>query len=244
VIIRIVFRTDFGTIPVSPNRDEVQVRVVRLDDARFHSDELFQCLTPDERARAERYKVDRARRQFVVARGLLRRILGCSLGVSPSDVGITYTGAGKPMLDYSGTDLQFNVSHTDGLALIAIARRPVGIDVEGIRALADPAGLVNRFFSPQEGETYSTLPEPLRPAGFFRAWTCKEALIKASGLSVAYLDAFDVELHPERAPGLLAARHPTLTGSDWSVTAWEPAPGYAAALALEGSGRLVMESAT
>jgi 4'-phosphopantetheinyl transferase len=244
VITRIVFRTDFGTIAVAPERDEVQVFVVRLDDSRFHSDELFQCLTADERARAERYKVDRPRRQFVVARGLLRRILGCSLGVSPGEVGITYTGAGKPLLDRPGAELHFNVSHTDGLALIATARRSVGIDVEGIRAMADPGGLVNRFFSPQEGETYSSLPERLRPSGFFRAWTCKEALIKASGLSVAYLDTFDVELHPERRPGLLAARHPTLAAAEWSVTAWEPAPGYAAALALEGPGQLVMESAT
>src|SRR5207249_3409952 len=112
-----------------------------------------------------------------------------------------------------------------------------------VRAVADPEGLVGRFFSAAERDAYLALPAELRPAGFFRGWTCKEAVIKAAGLSVAYLDGFDVELHPQRPAALLACRHPALVGTDWALAAWEPAGGYAAALAVEGAGELRLECA-
>ena len=117
----------------------------------------------------------------------------------------------------------------------------MGIDVERIREMANPEGLVSRFFSPRERDEFLALPTGLRPAGFFRGWTCKEALIKASGLSVAYLDGFDVALHPERPAELLAARHPTIAAAAWSLAAWESEPGYAVALAIEGGGPLRVE---
>ena len=148
---------------------------------------------------------------------------------------ITYTGVGKPALAEPHTTLHFNVTHTDGLALIALARRPVGIDIERIRPVSDPEGLVGRFFSAAERESYLALPAELRPAGFFRGWTCKEAVIKAAGLSVAYLDGFDVELNPLCPAALLAARHPVLAGMGLGLAAWEPAGGYAAAVAIEGA---------
>jgi 4'-phosphopantetheinyl transferase len=212
--------------------DEVRVWVVRLDAPPAPIEELSGCLTADERERAERFKVAKARQQFVTARGLLRRVLGGCLGVPPLEVPITYTGAGKPVLRDDAAGVHFNVTHTDGLALLALARRPVGVDVERLRTVFDPEGLVARFFSAAEREAYLALPAELRAAAFFRGWTCKEAVIKAGGLSVAYLDGFDVELHPARPAALLAARHPALVGTDWKITAWEPASGYAAALAV------------
>jgi len=229
-----------GSESPAPAPEEVRVWVVRLDAPPVAVGELFGCLTTDERERAERYKVAKARHQFVTGRGLLRRLLGECLGIAPPEVPITFTGAGKPVLADAARGLHFNVTHTDGLALIALARRPVGVDVERLRAVSNPEGLVGRFFSSAERAAYLDLPAELRTAGFFRGWTCKEALIKASGLSVAYLDGFDVELHPARPAELLAARHPALTGMHWSLTAWEPASGYTAALAVEGAGQLMI----
>ena len=190
------------------------------------------CRTDEELTRAARYKIEKVRRQFVACRAFLRQILGTQLGVCPSAVPIAYTGAGKPVLADEACGLHFNVTHTDGLALVALAGRPVGIDVERVRPLADPEGLVRRFFSPAECEAYLGLPEPLRPTGFFRAWTCKEAIIKTVGLSVTCLEGFDVELHPGRPAGLLAARHTALIGADYRLATWEPATGFTAAVAV------------
>jgi len=195
-------------------------------------------LTRDELERAERYRVESARAQFVTARSVLRQLLGRYVGRAPCDVALTFTGAGKPLLTEPATNFHFNVAHTDGLAVIALAQHPVGIDVERKRSLENPGGLIERFFSKLEAEAYRALPAHLRHEGFFRGWTCKEALIKASGLSIACLDEFDVELHPARRAALLGARNSALNAVGWRLEAWEVEPEYAAALAIEGSGEL------
>jgi 4'-phosphopantetheinyl transferase len=221
--------TDLGG---RPGDEEVRVWVVKLEYPPPNEASLLACLTPEEQERAARYKVARPRHQFVTGRGLVRQILGACLGVRPPEVPITYSGAGKPVLD--GGELHFNVTHTDAVALLALATRPVGIDTEQVRDLANPDGLVQRFFSPAEGEAYRNLPPELKRTGFFRAWTSKEAVIKAAGLSVTCLESFDVELDPTRPPAVISARHPELADRRWGLTAWEPLPGFAAAVALEG----------
>ncbi len=225
--------TPLTTERVGVARDEVRVWVIPLDSPPAPGEELREHLTDEERSRADRYKVEKVRHQFVTGRGLLRRILGTQLGIPARAVPIAYTGAGKPVLADEMCGVHFNVTHTDTLALIALARCPVGIDTERVRALADPEGLVRRFFSPAECEAYLSLPVDLRPTGFFRAWTCKEAIIKTVGLSVTCLDGFDVELDPGRPAAVLAARHPALCGREWRLMAWEAAAGFAAAVALQ-----------
>ncbi|MCE9568299.1 MAG: 4'-phosphopantetheinyl transferase superfamily protein [Planctomycetes bacterium] len=214
----------------TPTDGEVRMWAIPLDAPPQSEATLFACLTNEERERADRYKIRKPRHQFVTGRGLLRQILGNCLRQSPCDVPITYTGAGKPVLGVG--ELHFNVTHTDAVALIALATRPVGIDVEQVRTLANPDGLVERFFSVAECAAYRDLPTELRPQGFFRAWTCKEAIIKAAGLSVTTLSEFDVELNPTRPATLLAARHPELIAKNWGLTAWEPIAGFAAAVAV------------
>jgi 4'-phosphopantetheinyl transferase len=214
-----------------PNDGEVRIWVVPLEYPPANEASLLTCLTAEEQERAARYKVARPRHQFVTGRGLIRQILGECMGVRPHEVPITYSGAGKPVLDRG--ELHFNVTHTDAVALLALATRPVGIDTEQVRDLANPDGLVQRFFSPAECEAYRNLPPELKRTGFFHAWTCKEAVIKAAGLSVTCLESFDVELDPRRPPAVLAARHPELADRRWGLTAWEPVPGFAAAVAVE-----------
>jgi 4'-phosphopantetheinyl transferase len=133
----------------------------------------------------------------------------------------------------AGGELHFNLTHTTGLALIALGRRRVGIDVEGRRDVPGMDGLVERFFSAAERDGYQRLAPVDRPVAFFRGWTCKEAVIKAAGATVQCLDAFDVELDPTRPSAVLAVRDPALAASGWSVADWEPAPGFTAAVAVE-----------
>jgi 4'-phosphopantetheinyl transferase len=232
---------------VPPAADEVRVWVVRLDHPPADPAELLGILTPDERDRAERYRAGAVRQQFVIGRALLRRVLSGCLGLRPHAVPITYTMAGKPVLAASSTDpLHFNLTHTAGVALIAVGRQRVGIDVEGVREVPGMEGLVDRFFSAAEREAFRELPAGCRPAAFFRGWTCKEAVIKAAGATVQCLDAFDVELDPARPPAVLAVRDPALAGSGWSVAHWEPIAGFAAAVAIETSGpvRVILPAAS
>jgi 4'-phosphopantetheinyl transferase len=214
--------------------NEVRVWEIALEEPPLAYGDLWTRLTDDERVRAERYRVERPRQQFVIARGLLRTMLGRFLGQPPERVQLAVTGVGKPILAGVEQRPHFNVSHTDGLALIAVAHWPVGVDVERMRAITDPDGLVARFFSTAERDSYRSLPGELKQAGFFRGWTSKEAVIKAVGLSVSCLDEFDVELDPRKPARLSAARLPRLAGSAWGMVSWRPRDGYAATVALEG----------
>jgi 4'-phosphopantetheinyl transferase len=214
--------------------DHVRVVVVPLDNVANQLQELRAVLIDDERARADRFLVPKAHLQFVATRGILRQTLGRLLGVASEKVPIGYIGAGKPVLSGDFDNLHFNVTHTDSLALIALARRTIGIDVERIRPIENAEGLIGRFFSKLEQETFLSLEPAKRPAGFFRGWTCKEAVIKAAGLSVAYLDTFDVELDPDKPASLLAARNPRLLEMDLILAALEPVAGFAAAVAIAG----------
>jgi 4'-phosphopantetheinyl transferase len=226
-------------VPGPPDADEVHVWRLDFERPPWSLADLATVLTPDERDRADRYRAGQVREQFVLSRGVLRKLLGRYLETPPNAVPITYAPAGKPVL--AGGSLHFNVTHTSGLALVAVARCRVGVDVERVRDVPDMAGLVERFFSAVERQTFRQMPSEKRTPAFYRGWVCKEAVIKAAGASMQYLDGFDVELDPARSAAVLAVRHAALASSGWVVADWEPSPGFAAAVAIEGRGEMRIE---
>ena len=148
---------------------------------------------------------------------------------------------GKPALAWPVLDIPFNVSHTGGLALVAIAGRGrVGIDAETVRSEIEVEDLSRRFFAPAEAaEILALSPDAQLPA-FFACWTRKEAFIKAlgGGLSVA-LDSFQVSIGGDEPARLL-----WVDGEEceqWSLLDLSE-PGIAAALAVEGHA-LVLQRA-
>lgn len=212
-----------------PNGD-THVYVAHLGDAR----PFLPLLTAEERSRAERFRLGRVRDQFVAARGHLRALLGGYLGIEPQAVPVLYADGGKPHLP-EGYPLHFNVSHTDGLAVFAVGHARVGVDVERIRPIPDADGLVTRFFSRRECAQFHALPPTKRPAAFLRAWTRKEAVLKAIGRGVQSLDCCDVTFGEDEPPALLELEGDRSAGSRWELFAWEPAAGYMAAGAVEGN---------
>jgi 4'-phosphopantetheinyl transferase len=230
----------FGHAP-AVGADEVWVWLIDLARPPVPADELFQRLTVEEQARALRYKIAKAREQFAIGRGLLRGLLGACLDVAPAAVPLAYLPSRKPVLCGDSPPLHFNVTHTDGVAVIALSRRRVGVDVERVRPIENRDGLVERYFSRAEAVAYRDLAEYHRQAGFFRGWTTKEAVIKAAGATVGCLADFDVELNPERPPRVTAVRDPQLTGTGWALAAWVTMGDAAVALAVEGSAPLRVE---
>ncbi|MGH9496455.1 MAG: 4'-phosphopantetheinyl transferase family protein, partial [Candidatus Sulfotelmatobacter sp.] len=139
----------------------------------------FALLSPEEREKAQRYRVERPRADYIVTRGTLRSLLARYLGRRPQDFSFEYGAAGKPSLA-GHQELRFNVSHTEGLALLAFVRdREIGVDVEKVRAQSDVMKLAERFFSVRERQDLSKLFGDELHAAFFRCWTRKEAYIKA-----------------------------------------------------------------
>jgi len=193
-------------------------------------------LAPDERTRASCFHFERDRSRFTCVRGSLRTLLGGYLGAGPVDIAFEYGIHGKPALARRhGSPLKFNVSHSDGVALMAISHGvEVGIDVEAIRPMADANQIAARFFSPRETAELRALS----PRSFFTCWTRKEAYLKARGLGLAQqLRAFSVTISPGATP--LVVDDEDGEGAQWRIHELPALAGYAAALVTGGNPRLV-----
>jgi 4'-phosphopantetheinyl transferase len=196
---------------------------------------LAQVLSPDERERAARFRFERHRRWHVVARGTLRHLLARYVGAQPAALRFRYGPQGKPALEGPGAP-HFNLAHSGGMALLAVARdRALGVDLEEIRPERADQALVERFFSPREGEMIRALPAALRPEAFFHCWTRKEAYIKAIGLGLSQpLRDFTVSVSPGEPAALLEVAGDPDATARWRLRALDPGPGFVGALAVEG----------
>jgi 4'-phosphopantetheinyl transferase len=223
--------------PVLRNGD-VDVWLVDLDSAGSRPDELASVLSADEEERAARFVARKDRERFIVARGLLRTILGDYLSVPPSDLRFSYGAFGKPALatGAKGGHLEFNLAHSGPLALLAISwGRRIGVDVEQMDDAAIEPGIVDRFFSPQEASDWRALPSSARSAAFFATWTRKEAYLKARGEGLAAsLRRFTVSVRPDERVVLRDCEWDPEEASRWSLLDLAAGRGYAAALAIEG----------
>jgi 4'-phosphopantetheinyl transferase len=168
----------------------VQVWAAWLDVAPESALRFWSTLSAQERERAARFIAKRERTRFVAARGRLRLILGSALGVKPQSVEFVYSAKGKPSLGgaFARCGLEFNLAHSAGLAVFALAQRHVlGVDVEQVRPVPELVNLVRRYFSSSECAEVNRLRGEQQVRAFFRIWTRKEAWLKATGEGLAGL---------------------------------------------------------
>jgi 4'-phosphopantetheinyl transferase len=222
-----------GSCPASA---AVEITPLPLDVDPASVRALTDLLSTDEMERANRFVFERDRRRFIVGRSGLRQLLAARLGVQPQAIEFTYGPRGKPALGprFSGSDLRFNLSHSGGLAVVALAAgRELGVDVEEVRALPDATDVAARFFSRRENEAYLGLEARDRPQGFFNCWTRKEAFIKALGDGLYHpLDRFDVTLAPGEPAKILRVEDTPGERCGWTLHSFTPEPGFIGAVAL------------
>lgn len=202
---------------------------------------LFQALlTLEEYVKAQRFHFEKDRRAWMVAHGLLRMLLSVYTQRNPREISFQLNAYGKPALDVAPdqSSLQFNLSHSQHLALLAFTRaRRVGVDVEYMRSNIAYSELAQHSFSPSEQATLNALPLSQQRQAFFNGWTGKEAYIKGRGLGLSLpLHLFDVALMPDEPAALLASRENPREAQRWTLHRLEPGPDYAATLAVEGHG--------
>ena len=192
-------------------------------------DELARCrelLNDDERARADRFRVDAVARRFTVARAFLRRTLGEALSRAPESVAIEVGERGKPFV----RGIEFNLSHSHELAVIAVGDERVGIDVEHVRPRNDLFGIARRFFAPDEIDALASLSPDEVEHGFYRIWTGKEAYLKGLGEGISLpLDWFAVSIDRD-SPRLLRARNDG--AARWELSRVDAGEGYVCTLAV------------
>lgn len=220
--------------------NEVQVWSVELAQESGCVEAMRNVLSESERARVDRLVLDRHRHYFTVARGVLRTLLGAHVGVPPEQVCFEYGECEKPRLglDSGGSDIRFNLSHSNHLALIAIAReRELGIDLEQIRDSLKTERIAKRFFNPWEVRALQRLPKSERPRAFFEVWARKEAYVKARGDGLYFpFDEFCVSVVRSESPSLVGNHRDPGELDRWSLVDLDLAPGFAASLVAEGKG--------
>ncbi len=187
--------------------NEIHLWQADLNPTEPTIEQLSRMLSVDEYARAERYAFPHLRRRFVVARGILRVLIGSYLGIAPSEALFCYGVFGKPALDAGGhrETLAFNLSHTEDFALFAFSPAcEIGVDVERIQKSFETLSLAEWLFSTNEYTALSALPTELQLSAFYACWTRKEAYLKAKGRGIASdLAKFDVTVSPKEAAQLL-----------------------------------------
>lgn len=220
------------------SRKDVHIWRAGLDLPSKSVQELKGSLSFDERMKAERFSFARDKTRFIIARGILRLILACYLSAEPGAIRFCYEKGGKPRLQnaFGMTNIQFNLSHSEGLALYAFTRgHEVGVDLERIRDLPEMEQIVEQFFSLRERVFFGTLPVKEKREIFFNWWTRKEAFMKAIGEGLSYpLCRFDALLargKPVESLGILGNEQ---GGPRWSMWDVNPAEEFAGAVVVEG----------
>lgn len=197
-------------------------------------------LDDDERARSSRFVRSRDRHRFVLAHAALRLFLARCLDIEPATVRYESGADGKPRLGPGLPALEFNLSHSGDVAVLAASRnRAVGVDVEQMRDVPDALSIAETHFSPAEQEALRSLAPARRRDAFFRCWTRKEAVIKASGEGLSRaLDSFDVDLAPGSTSALTRFEGRSGDAAGWSLRDLAAPAGYVAAGAAALAARV------
>jgi 4'-phosphopantetheinyl transferase len=216
---------------------EVHVWSALLNPASAEIARFSETLSQDEKERANRFRFEKNRNEFIISRGSLRVLLGSYLGIPAHELSFAYSRYGKPYLADSDhiSRMEFNLSHSEGMVVLAFTRgRKVGVDIESVERNFDFEEIAERFFSLAEQQMLRNIPAEQRGTAFFRCWTRKEAYIKALGNGLSHpLFEFDVSIAPKQISALLATRPDPSEADKWLIRDLPVAAGYVAALAVE-----------
>ncbi len=165
--------------------DAIHVWRFPLIAARQEITSLRHWLSSEERSIAERISSSTERDKRIVAWGRLRFILSRYLACGPQDIEIARTRFGRPEIALPiQPGIQFNLSHSGSLGLVAISFHAVGIDIEKVNGTRDVSRLARRFFTAREADQLQAASGDDRIAMFYRLWVLKEAYLKAHGARV------------------------------------------------------------
>jgi 4'-phosphopantetheinyl transferase len=218
--------------------EDVHVWWLSLDGAATSAEHSMHLLSEAERDRALRFRFEKHRIRFVAGRAGLRTILGRYTGIEASRVRVEASSSGKPFLA-DRPDVQFNVSHSDDRAVLAVARRAVGVDLEKMREIEDAPNLAARWFGPSEIRALLAFPVATQSEAFLRCWTRKEAFVKGKGAGLRMpLTSFEVSVGCG-APMLAVAQGSG--DASWRLHELDAGPGWVGALAIERESAKIVQ---
>jgi len=193
----------------------LQLWKIRTGDGSAPLTRLWPLLSRRESERATELRFDHHRARYVRARAGLRMVLSAYLGVEPRAIGLQYGEAGKPFLEDTSSGLEFNLTNSGDLALVALSvGAPIGVDCEQICDRGDMVAIANKMFTPEQAARIAAATPEDQLRQFHVAWTALEAEVKADGR------------------GLLG-RHRPMAQAAPRIGHCVPEPGFIAAVAHE-----------
>lgn len=196
-------------------------------------------LSDSERRRLDSLRREDDRRRFAAARTLLRATVAEATGADPGAVRVeqrcTRCGGahGRPTVAVDGRrGVHVSIAHAGEVVMVAVADRPVGIDVEPMaRSVGDLGPVV---LAPAERARRSADDVDL-----LRTWVRKEAILKATGDGLLVEPSRLEVTAPDRPPALQRwdgrRRLPRVAMQDVDV------PGHVGAVAALGRSQLVLD---
>src|SRR5580692_940342 len=222
-----------SAVPPKLDPGEIHICHARWEEVAGTPHDMVGALSPEERDRANKFRFKKDRDRYATSRGILRKLLGEYLSVSPVRLQFHYGSHGKPHLAENPLPhpIHFNVSHSSEFVLFAFSPdQEIGIDVEYIRTDYDFEAIARRFLLPAEFTKLISMPSDTRISEFFRLWTRMEAYAKARGIGIPLLD--DLRTLPpteDLAPQIVD--NPREETSNWKITDFIPELSYVASLA-------------
>ena len=221
---------------------EVHVWLANLELEIYAMPKFLRDLSLTERTRAQRLQFDHDRRRFVIAKGLLRNLLGSYMGMKPYEIQFTLGPSGKPeiaqQLQTRHEPIYFNQAHSGHLGMYAFCRsRRVGVDIEEVRPFPDMDQVAALLFSQHELDGFQKLGDEDRKKIFFDTWTCKEAFVKALGKGLTLpLNHFELAPACGTLNRIVQNHDRPLQPSNWFVKKIPVSDHFAAAVCAEGEG--------
>jgi 4'-phosphopantetheinyl transferase len=225
---------------LSLEENDVHVWYATPEDIRKNAflDSGDGLLSPDEVDRQRRFSSKAAGLLHRTGRVLVRTTLSRYEEVSPSAWKFRPGPNGRPEIASPDihSPLRFNLSHTDGMAVCAVARRlDVGIDVESLKRPCRFEQIARRFFPEEEIRDIESLQPEARRKRFLEFWTLREAFLKAGGWGLSLpLNKIAFTIRPDN--GATALFDPTLQEDPalWRFRLIPLPPDHTAALAVKG----------
>ena len=156
-----------------------------IDQARHAA--VLARLPDGERAEHDRHAKPADRLLYAAAHSLKRHALSARFGGPPDGWTFVDGPHGKPRLSNppDGRDPRFNLSHTPGLVAVAVADGiELGLDIEALDPAHVDLDTAMAFAHASElGDLDPAAPDFVDR--FYRLWTRKEALAKATGLGLS-----------------------------------------------------------
>jgi 4'-phosphopantetheinyl transferase len=160
---------------------DVHIWRVLLDDPKW--DDYASVLNDAERAKAARYRTQTLQQRNRRCRSALRVILARYVAAGAADLVFQYGQYGKPELQ--DRPVHFNVSHSGDVALLAVAKQALGVDLEDTgKERSDLDGLIDMVCHPSEQVALAQLTDANKVTQFYQLWTQKEAYCKMLGLGL------------------------------------------------------------